>query len=208
MNSRRTLNCGRDLNRKLCFVFAFVSLVSVLAVWYFYSYLTPTVLREDFERGFGEWVPDADVPLDPNNPGYAVEWRIERVKNFTYSGDYWLMLFIDGRQDDGTIWIERKISVRGNSQVKVDVSFQFYSDGESFNTIAGVVAYAGVRNPEAEGDFVVLGPANEVAGWKEYSHTTVLDADSQGQLWVAVGITVRWETFMAYFVDDVEITIE
>lgn len=81
------------------------------------------------------------------------------------------MFFIDGQQDDGTIWVERKMNVKSNAQVQVKISFHFYSHTESFNAIAAVVAYAGIRNPEVEGDFVVLGTANEVAGWKKiYIH--------------------------------------
>lgn len=70
-----------------------------------------------------------------------------------------------------------------------------------------MVAYIGTRNPEAEGDFTVLGPANEVAGWKKYSHTTSVQTNLNGDVWIAVGITVAWETHMTYYVDDVEIKI-
>lgn len=79
-------------------------------------------------------------------------------------------MYIDGKQDDGTVWIEKGISVRNNSKIQVEVSFKFYSEQESFNVIAKVCAYAGISNAEVEDDFVVLGSANEVVGWKEYTH--------------------------------------
>ena len=171
-------------------------------------YPNSQTISEGFENGLGEWVTDADVPLAPNNVSQPVEWHINRVTNVSHSGQYSLELFIDGRQDDGTIWIERKISAKKNSQIQVRVSFWFYSGQESFNTIAVVCAYAGAKNPEVEDDLAVLGPANEVAGWKSYTHTASLDMGSSEELWIAIGISVRWETHMTYYIDDVEIEIK
>jgi len=166
------------------------------------------VIREDFEEGFGGWILDADVPLDPNNPGNFVEWDITRSKDVAYSGEYSLKFFIDGRQDDGTIWIERKINVKRNSQVKIKISFKFYSESESFNTIAVICAYAGIRNPDVEEDFTVIGPANEVKGWKTYNFTMSLHTGSSDEIWVALGISVRWETYMTYYIDDVKVEVQ
>lgn len=180
----------------------------IVSVWSALSiYSNPQNIRESFENGFGEWNASADVPSDPNNTGQSVEWRINRVANVSHSGKYALEFFIDGRQDDGTIWIEKKISVKKQSQIQIRVSFWFYSEQESFNTIAVVCAYVGVENPTFEDDFTVLGAANEVAGWKKYAHVVDLDAGSSGEFWVAIGTSVRWETQMTYYIDDVEIEI-
>ena len=131
---------------------------------------------------------DADLPLDPNNPVHSVAWNISR-------------------QDDGAIWIEKEIPVKRGAQIHVSVSFEFYSEQESFNVIAGVCAYAGILNPEAEANLTVVGNANEFAGWKQYTYTTTLLTSSTGEIWVAAGITVRWETEMTYNLDDVIVTI-
>ncbi len=194
---------------KLSFIISLVAviliIVSVAAAWYFYS--NPIVYSEGFEEGFGGWVANADVPADPNNPGYTVAWNVSRVASEVHSGQYSVELYIDGRQDDGTVWIERKMSVKNNSEVEVKVSFELYSEQESFNVIAGVCAYAGISKAEAEANFTVIGNANDVAGWKRYTHTTTLHTDSSGEAWVAVGITVRWETEMTYNIDDIEVSI-
>jgi hypothetical protein len=192
------------LNRKLYSILFLVVLALVIfGAWYFYFY--PHVLKESFEVDFGEWITDADVPLDPNNPGNPVEWSITRATNIVHSGEYSLRFFVDGRQDDGTIWVERKIEVKKNSRVQGEVSFEFYSETKSFNTIAAVVSYIGINNSEGEADFAVLGPANEVAGWKKYIYTATIQTDSSGEVWVAIGISVTWETHMTYYIDDVEI---
>jgi len=192
------------LSFKIYFVIG-ILLVSVFVALYLYP--KPVVYDESFEQDFGGWAKDAQVSLDPNNPGHPVAWEVSRVTPLSYSGQYSMELYIDGRQDDGTVWIEKKISVKNNSQIQAKVSFEFYSEQESFNVIAGVCAYAGISNPEVEEDFVVLGPANEVAGWKGYTYTTTLHTDSRGEMWIALGITVLWETEMTYNIDDVKVTI-
>jgi len=193
------------LTFKVCLIIGVALVASVPIIWYLYP--KPIVQSESFETGFNNWMTNADVPMDPNNPGHQVAWNVSRVATQAYSGQYSVALFIDGRQDDGTVWMERRISVENNSEIQVKITFQLYSEQESFNTIAGVCAYSGLSNPEEEADFEVIGNANEIAGWKAYSHTATLNTGSNGEIWVAAGITVRWETEMTYNVDDVEIVI-
>ena len=184
-----------------------IGILSVL-----YVNLAPKVIIDDFEQNIGEgdlgeWFTNGDVPQDPNNPGHTVQWHIRRVSNISRSAVHSMELFIDGKQDDGTIWLERKINVKKDAQIRVSVSFWFYSEQESFNTIAAVVAYAGTAKPNVEDNFAVVGFANEAAGWKNYVYTADLTTDSNGEAWVAVGISVRWETYMTYYIDDVRIEI-
>jgi len=190
---------------KLGVVIGILTVISVAAGWYFYP--KSVIYTEGFEEDFGGWKGDADVPPDPNNPGSLVDWNVSRVTSPVKSEQYSVELYIDGRQDDGTVWIEKALSVKRNSQIQVKVSFDFYSESESFNVIAGVVGFAGTSNPEVEADFTVLGQANEVSGWKRYTYTGTLNTGSSGEVWVAVGISVRWETEMTYNLDDVEVTI-
>ncbi len=180
--------------------------VSISGAWYFYP--KPTVFKESFEEGFGEWVPGADVPLDPNNPGHTVAWNITRSTAVSKTGQYSLKLLIDGRQDDGTIWVGRRISLAGGRVVRIKVSFKLYSESESFNTMAVVCAYIGLREPLREDDFTVLGSANTVEGWETYTYEGELNMGLNGEAWIAVGISVRWETSMTYYIDDVEIFLE
>ncbi|MCW3981749.1 MAG: hypothetical protein NWE81_01335 [Candidatus Bathyarchaeota archaeon] len=164
------------------------------------------VYGDGFEEDFGGWAKDAHVPLDPNNPGHPVAWDVTRVTSPFHSGGYSLALYIDGRQDDGTVWIERPLAVKNNSQVHIEISFQLYSEAESFNLIASACAYAGTADPEIEEDFTVLGAANQVAGWKRYTYRPTIQAEST-KIWVALGITVAWETAMTYNIDDVRVAI-
>jgi len=190
---------------KLGVVIGILIIISATAGWYFYP--KSVIYTEGFEEDFGGWEGDADVPLDPNNSGSLVDWNVSRVTSPVKSEQYSVELYIDGRHDDGTVWIEKALSVKRNSQIQVKVSFDFYSESESFNVIADVVGFAGTSNPEVEADFTVLGQANEVSGWKRYTHTATLKTGSSGEVGVAVGISVLWETEMTYNLDNVEVTI-
>ena len=97
---------------------------SVAAAWYLYP--KPGAINESFEEGFAGWKADANVPLDPNNPGHPVAWSVSRVTSLANSGQYSIELYVDGRQDDGTVWIEKKISVKNNSEIQVEISFEVY----------------------------------------------------------------------------------
>ena len=186
--------------------------ITIGILGFLYVNLAPNVITEDFEQNleegdFGEWSINGHVPQDPNNPGHTVQWHIRCVSDISRSATHSMELFIDGKQDDGTIWLERKISVKANAQIRVSVSFWLYSERESFNTIAAVAAYAGTAKPNVENDFTIVGFANEATGWKNYVYTVNLNTDSNGEVWVAIGITVRWETYMTYYIDDVRIEI-
>jgi len=163
----------------------------------------PVALEEGFEGGLSSWTIGADVPEDPNNPGNPVAYSITQSVLKHYEGAYSAEFTIDGLQDDGTIWLARSIQVPAGAS-KVDLEFQLYSETESFNTLAVAVAHIGPTQPELEEDLQVLGPANQVAGWKLYSLS--VDA-SPGDAWVAFGISVRWETEMTYWVDSVKVTV-
>lgn len=181
-----------------------IGIVSLLSI-----NLAPPLI-EEFEQytgetNFGDWTANQDIPQDPNNPGNLVQWHIRRASNVFRSGAYSAEFFIDGRQDDGTIWLERKVNVKENAQVRVSISFWLYSEAESFNTIAVAVAYAGITKPTVEEDFAIVGHANEATGWKNYSYVADVNTDSTGEAYVAVGISVRWETTMTYYIDDIVI---
>jgi hypothetical protein len=160
---------------------------------------------ENFEKGFGDWVADADVPSDPNNPGSPVAWSVSLDSTLAANSTYSLKFFIDGRQGDEAAWIERKIPLAANSTVNVLVTFKLYSETASVNPLAVACAYVGLDNPENESQFAIVGNTNEVAGWKVYSYTTTIMLRDKVEAWVAVGIKVRCKTEMVFNIDDVVI---
>ena len=191
---------------KLGAAIGILTIISAATGWYFGP--KSIAYNESFEQDFGGWTGDTDVPPDPNNPGSNVEWNVSRTTSPAKSGQHSVKVYIDGRQDDGTVWIEKMLLTEMNAQVQVNVSFDLYSESESFNVIAAVVAFAGTSNPEVEADLKVIGKANDVSGWKRYTYIATLETGSSGEVWIALGISVRWETEMSYNVDDVTVTID
>ncbi len=166
----------------------------------------PKQVKDSYEDSL-KWGKDTDLPTDANNPSQYADWEITQSSEKSKTGSNSICLEIDGHQDDGTIWLEREISVQKNTEINVDLSFELYSPSESFNTIAVVVGCISLDDPESEADFTVLGPANMVEGWKKYSLSETFTTNESGTIWVGVGISVRWETVMQYYIDDVEINI-
>lgn len=167
----------------------------------------PIIFTDSFESGLGAWTQGSDVPEDPNNPGQPVAWSIEQSGDQADDGQYSAEFYLDGRQDDGTIWLVREFDVTPGRAYAVTLSLAFWSETESFNTLAKVAAYAGGKTPDAEADFDVNMSANEVAGWKTYTYILDATATSNGKIRVAFGISAVWETEMTYYIDDVQIEI-
>jgi len=156
-------------------------------------------VSESFEdEEWGGWQAD--------NDGKAPEFIIERSQAQAYDGISSIRVFIDGSQDDGTGWIERTINFASNSMYQMDMGFQVWSEFQSPVNNWGVVAYAGINDPEVEEDFVLIGDTDQVAGWKEYTYQTQIRTDYSGNIYIACGITVYWETPRSYYIDLVNIT--
>jgi hypothetical protein len=157
------------------------------------------VVTEGFETGFGDWNPDTD--------GLAPAWSVKRSTEQAHAGSYSLQVFMDGRQDDGTTWVERKFAVAPRTTVRVTVSFWLWSERQSDLNGWSVVASAGIKDPEIERDFTTIGFTEQTAGWASFSLTRSVTADASGTIWIAVGTSVLWETQRHHFIDDVSVEI-
>jgi len=167
----------------------------------------PIAFSEGFEEGLDRWQMGADVPEDPARPGQTVAWSIEVSDEEAAEGASSAKLTLDGKQDDGTIWLARPFDIAAGEAVRVRLSFDLWSASESFNTLARVAAYAGPRSPAAEEDFDVRQAANLAAGWRRYEYTFQVPSSTESEVWVALGISVVWETDVTYYVDDVQVDI-
>jgi hypothetical protein len=167
----------------------------------------PIVFQERFEETLDRWQKGFDLPEDPERPGQPVDWAIEISPEQAARGKSSARFFLDGKQDDGTIWLARPFNVAPDQALRLRLTFDLWSESESFNTLAMVAAAADSRPPVAEGDFDVSQPANQVTGWKTYAYTFEVRSGPEGQVWVAFGISAVWETPMTYFVDDVRVEV-
>jgi hypothetical protein len=168
----------------------------------------PVIFYEEFESGLGLWKQGNDLPDDPNRPDQKVEWRIETSAREVQSGSYSAEFYLDGRQDDGTIWLTRRFSVPAEKGVSVHLYFYLWSEDESSaNRLADVVAYAGTQSPTVEADFSDRQAANQKKGWVRY-HYQMTVPKHDGTIWVAFGISATWETQLTYYIDSLKIEIE
>lgn len=174
---------------------ALVALVALAAP----SASAETVTLESFENGFGPWASDTD--------GKAPVSTVMISREQAFHGVQSARIFMDGRKDDGTTWLERQFTGPPNARLRISLSFRLWSAGEG---IAGgwlVVGHAGVNDPEAEGDFTRLGYTETVRGWRPYGRTWTVDTDSTGRYWVALGTSVVWEVQKWHFVDYVRVDV-
>lgn len=167
----------------------------------------PPEFQDGFEQALDNWLTGYDLPPDPDNPGSVVAWSIEASPEQVFEGQRSARYVLDGRQDDGTIWLVRAFDVVPNANYTVSLAVVFWSAQESFNTIAKVAAYAGPVAPVREADFDTSRPLDAQAGWAAYDYTFEVRSGSDGRLWVAFGISAVWETWMTYHADDVRVTI-
>jgi hypothetical protein len=162
-------------------------------------------LRQGFEVGWEGWQKGSDVPQDPTTHR-PVEWSIELSTKQAKEGYGSARFFLDGRQDDGTIWLAKLLTVPKGRPLIVNLSFYLWSPEQSSNIRAYVVAYAGALLPVEEAEFTHKEPADKAKGWRRYQFTMPV-ASTAGELWVALGISVAWETVLEYFIDDVRVEV-
>ena len=112
----------------------------------------------------------------------------------------------DGFGDDGTLWIEKSFAVPAGVPTPVSLSFQLFNlDQSDFNQFQVKSAISGV-NPERQEDFATIGITDTAAGWVPFEYDQTVTSPT-GQVWVALGVRVAWETHRDYWIDHVAVTV-
>jgi hypothetical protein len=112
----------------------------------------------------------------------------------------------DGFGDDGTLWIEKAFAVPAGVPTPVSLSFQLFSLEQSDFNQFGVGAVISPENPERQEHFTPIGITDTAAGWVSYEYDQTVTSPT-GQVWVALGIRVAWETHRDYWIDHVAVTV-
>jgi hypothetical protein len=111
----------------------------------------------------------------------------------------------DGFGDDGTLWIEKQFAVESGFPTNVALTFQQFNDFQSdFNSFQVKVAIS-TENPNQQADFATIGSTDVAEGWVPFAYEETITSPS-GQVWVALGIRVAWETHRDYWIDHVVVT--
>ena len=111
----------------------------------------------------------------------------------------------DGFGDDGTLWIEKQFAVPTGVPTHLSLAFQQFNEFQSdFNTFQ-VKAAISTENPDEQADFTTIGSTDAAEGWVPFTYEDTITSAS-GQVWVAAGIRVAWETHRDYWIDHVVVS--
>ena len=166
---------------------------------------------QSWETDMGEWTKDYDLPEDTGlhgepESGKLVYWHINRTDRMAYEGEWCLELAIDGRHDDGTIWMERIVPANPKAPVTVvHIDLYVHSKWKSAANQWKIVAYAGVNDPERESDFTIIGYTEPGVGWFRYRLRERVWTRGSEDIYVAFGVSVLWESYREYHFDHVTV---
>jgi hypothetical protein len=160
------------------------------------------MIFESFETGFGQWQAQGAIDLPDPSPW---EWSVTRTQDQASDGTWSLDFTADGSYDDGTVWIERTLTLPAGTW-DIGVQFDFWAQYDAQVGTWQKVAFIGTFDPEQTADFTVVG-LEDTAGWTQYSHAETVVLDDPGTVWVAVGYHVVFETpSRTHYFDAVTIT--
>mgnify|MGYP002277837900 CR=1 FL=1 len=165
----------------------------------------PAALRNgSFEDDWTAWTVGRDLPTDPNRPGdRAVGSDVGVTTRRSSDGETACRLFIDGSQDDGTVWVQQPVDLSEYDYLAVD-----YVVSNSFNEIGQPAVYTGPEpdDPLSETDFDTSKSleGHSRSGWKTFTY----EVDHDGPGLVAVGFSIVWETGYRTFMDNVRLSAD
>jgi hypothetical protein len=155
-----------------------------------------------FESDWAAWSIGRYLPDDPNREsGRKVASEAGVTTRYATDGTSACRLFIDGSQDDGTLWVQQAVDLTDAEYLAVD-----YRVSESFNEIRNAAVYTGPvpEEPLTETDFDT---EQSLEGHdREGSKTFTDDVAHDGPGLVAVGFSIIWETGAEAFLDHVRLT--
>ena len=109
----------------------------------------------------------------------------------------------DGFGDDGTLWIEKQFAVSTTMPTHIDLDFQLFNLFQGDFGTFEVKAAISTENPKQQADFTTIGSTDTAEGWVPFCMTKAIITSPSGQVWVALGIRVSFETHRDYWIDHV-----
>lgn len=178
--------------------------------------------QEGFEEGMGNWEGNAAIGSEVDIEDF--EWELEVTDEEAAAGEHSLRVWNEGDHDDGVTWGVHPLTIDTGQTYQVDVTAQFWSESESFNSIRDAVMRLAPDRPEVEEDFPQPGvnttelgetpygglrePLGLTAGWREYSFQWTTPELTTDTLYLAVGTSVIWESDVPHYIDEITVEIE
>lgn len=178
--------------------------------------------EEGFEDGIGDW--EFGAAIGPEVDLDEFGWEASVSEEQAASGDRSLRIWNQGDYDDGVTWATHPVPVESGGSYRIEVTAEFWSESESFNTIRHALTRLAPEPPETEEDFPQPGLNTSdlgetpygglrdalwlADGWREYSFEWTTPELSTDTLHLAVGTAVIWEADATHYVDDLSVTVE
>ena len=178
--------------------------------------------EEGFEDGIGDW--EFGAAIGPEVDLDEFGWEASVSEEQAASGDRSLRIWNQGDYDDGVTWATHPVPVESGGSYRIEVTAEFWSESESFNTIRHALTRLAPEPPETKEDFPQPGLNTSdlgetpygglrdalwlADGWREYSFEWTTPELSTDTLHLAVGTAVIWEADATHYVDDLSVTVE
>jgi hypothetical protein len=164
-----------------------------------------TVHVSSFERGFRGWTPDHFIACEQEEVPCGFNWSITRSTDRALHGAFSLKATLDGTNDDGSIWVERRFLGPPGSLATIHLSFWLWSPTQADINTWPVLAFLGGRNPQIEEDFAIIGQTEQARGWTRYSYQKTVKVGDSGVVWAAFGLGATSEFERTYYLDLVRV---
>ena len=161
-----------------------------------------------FEADLDKWTPRS---IDLGTP--PATWEVARSGERASQGGQAVRLRIGNTTGQAKAFIERRYAVEKNQTYLVAISFDFAT--ADFSGVLPWGLIAGVSNDSPTLNNVVAIPANTANGraadegfvWTQKGATMELTSDSDGELYVSVGVAAASEGTRTYYVDNLKVTL-
>jgi hypothetical protein len=161
-----------------------------------------------FEKSMQGWEKNG---TDLDNP--PIHWDVNRSDEMASDKDYSIKFYLENFNDAGKIWMEKYFDVQSDSLYQVNVSFKFatadFGDLNLFNLITTVqgTPFNGREDLNYEGDTGHHTESQDFV-WLDKSFEYIVQTDSDGQIYINIGVWGSWETTRTYYVDELNISFE
>ena len=163
-------------------------------------------LSDSFESGLGEWSANGTDLTDP-----PVTWSVQTSTEQASDGARSARLYLENVNGAAKIWIERGFDVQPNQTYDVDISFDFGSADFGDVNLWRIVAGAHMSAPVSAAELMIQDATGNGSGtdvgnrWLAKRYAARAQADSEGRLYVVLGVWGTWETPRTYYVDNVRL---
>lgn len=166
-------------------------------------------LYDDFTWGLYGWEVGTDLPE-------GIEGTVEHSTEKTASG-YWdgcVKTFIEGYQDDGTVWLQTSFGVEPGTTYDVEMAVSGYNPMDSFQDLTFVHAALGdqpvdsesdIRNRDDDSNVVALKGDLRTADeqWQTYTASGTFESGDSSTAHFAFGTNLIYEVNQTDYLDDV-----